>query len=182
MKQWPKVAWSDAGQVLELMSDASLAGDDTSVEPHVFFDNLVAGGNLSAAANFVGHALPRYEGIAWAVQTLLSQGAIERSSPLVTAILRWVDNPDDDRRRAVWDLAEKAPDGTPAKLLGMAVFMSGGSISEPDLHPVLPPPGVSAKLATAAVSVAAYARPDPSSLLKNAVEIGRQAASQGAKG
>ena len=86
----------------------------------------------------------------------------------------------DERRRAVYDLTESAHRNDPAKMLGMGIFMSGGSISEPDLPPVLAPPTVSAKFAVAAVIGAAYASKEPDAILRHAAEVGRQAAAQGA--
>lgn len=184
MKTWPKVAWSDAGQVLALMeAEPAPPGEGVaapSAEPHAYFESLVKAGQLREAAQFVGQALPRYEGIVWAVQTLLAGGGLDRSNPLVTAILRWMDNPSDERRREVYALSEQAKNDDPARMLGIAVFLSGGSISEPDLPPVLAPDGASGKLASAAVIVAAYKGEQPNSLLNQAIEVGRQSASQGA--
>lgn len=179
MKAWPKVTWSDSAQILELMDVEIDGGDRVLPEPQEHFEALVTAGRLREAAEFIAHALPRYEGIVWAVQTLLVKSAIDRSSPLVVAILRWVDNPDDERRRAVYALTETAHKNDPAKMIGMGVFMSGGSISEPDLAPVLAPHGVSAKFAAAAVLGAAYATQQPDDILSHAAEVGRQTAAQG---
>lgn len=179
MKAWPKVTWSDTAQILDLMEVDAGSVDGLLSDPQKHFESLVGAGRLREAAEFIAHALPRYEGIVWAVQTLLTQSAIDRSSPLVVAILRWVDNPDDERRRAVYALTETAHKNDPAKMIGMGVFMSGGSISEPDLAPVLAPHGVSAKFAAAAVLAAAYATKKPDDILSHAVDVGRQAAANG---
>lgn len=180
MKTWPKVTWSDSAQILELMDVDPSSVDQVAADPDAHFEALVGAGQLREAAEFMAHALPRYEGIVWAVQTLLAKAAIDRASPLVVAILRWIDNPDDERRRAVYVQGEAAHKNDPAKMLAMAVFMSGGSISEPDLAPVLAPHGVSAKFAAAAVLGAAYASPQPDLILSHAAEVGRQTAAQGA--
>jgi hypothetical protein len=181
MKPWPATIWTDSGQIMTLMGDAVDAADMADkfhLTPDKFFDLLLAGKRLSEATFFIGHALPRYEGIVWALQSLLQADALDRSSPLVNAILRWIDGPNDELRRDIQAMGDAEDDFTPAAMLGMAVFMSGGSISEPDLPPVLAPDGASARLAAGAVLTAAYATPQPHAMLLQAAQIGVAMASQ----
>jgi hypothetical protein len=182
MALWSKVTWSDASQVMTLVGkpfDFDDGGPAAPVLPDAYCKMLVDKQRLSDAATFVGHALPRYEGIVWAVQSLRTRISGAQSDPIITAVLRWVDDPTDDQRRAIRTMADAAQSGSPAALLGMAVFLSGGSISEPDLPAVLPPPDSSAKLATAAVLTAAFADPDPNEALMGAISIGQTIASTG---
>lgn len=183
MALWSKVTWSDASQIMALVGKPFDSGDDGNpVLPDAYCRMLVDKQQLSDAATFIGHALPRYEGIVWAVQALRTRWPDGKTDPIITEILRWVDDPSDDQRRAIQDMADAAPSDSPAALLGHAVFLSGGSISEPDLPPVLPPADVSAKLATAAVLTAAFADPDPNGALMGAIAIGQTIASTGARG
>lgn len=182
MKAWPGTNWTDSRQVVDYIGDAVDAGDladKFDLPPDKFFELLVAGKRLREAVQFVAHALPRYEGIVWALQALLQANALDRSAPVTNAILRWVDGPNEELRRDIQILADAELDFTPARLLGMAVFSSGGSVSEPDLPPVLAPPSTSARLAAGAVLTAAYATSDPNAVLLQAARAGAAMASQG---
>lgn len=182
MKPWPATNWTDSGQVIDYIGDGVDAGDladQFHLTPDKFFELLVTGKKLREAVQFVGHALPRYEGIIWALQALLQANALDRSAPLTNAILRWADGPNEELRRDIQILADAELDYTPARLLGMAVFASGGSVSEPDLPVVLAPANTSARLAAGAVMTAAYATADPQALLLQAAQTGAAMASQG---
>lgn len=182
MKPWPATNWTDSGQIIDDIGDAFDAGDladKVHLTPDKFFDLLITGKKLREAVQFVGHALPRYEGIVWALQALLQANALDRSAPLTNAILRWADGPNEDLRRDIQILADAELDYTPAQLLGMAVFSSGGSVSEPDLPVVLAPTSTSARFAAGAVMTAAYATSDPNALLLQAAQAGAAMASQG---
>jgi hypothetical protein len=183
MNKWNKTAWTDAGQIFDFTGEAAAhrdEGDALKSAPDVYFNTLVSEGKLREAVSFVGHALPRYEGVVWAAQTLLTADLIDRNHPLVKAILRWIDDPDEGHRRAVRGLAETEDSFAPVHMLAMAVFTSGGSISLPDLAPVLAPPNASAKYAVGAVLTAAYATSDPNRIMQQAAEIGDTMASQAA--
>lgn len=183
MKPWPATTWTDSGQIISHIGDSVSAKDlaeQFHLTPDKFFDLLIAQKRLREAVQFVAHALPRYEGIVWALQTLLQADALDRSAPLTNAILRWVDGPNDDLRRNIQMLADAEIDYTPVRFLGMAVFTSGGSVSEPDLPPVLAPANASARLAAGAVLNAAYATEQPNAILLQAAEIGAAMARQGA--
>jgi len=181
MKPWPATSWTDSGQIISFIGGAMEAADFADqfhLTPDKFFELLLAEKKLREATYFMGHALPRYEGIVWALQTLLQAEAIDRKKPLVNAILRWVDGPSEDLRRDIEALTALETDYTAEQQLGMAVFMSGGSISAPDLPPVLAPPYASARLVTSAVLTAAYATDQPQALLLRAADIGEAMAKQ----
>ncbi len=181
MSPWPKSSWTDAGQIFEFIGGAIAHDgppDALHLAPDAYFKTLVGTGKLRDAVYFVSHALPRYEGVVWAVQTLLAANAVDRNHPLVIAVLRWIDDPCDELRRAAEQLAEAEVTTSPAYMLAKAVFMSGGSISLAEFPPVLPPPGASAKFATGAILDAAYATGDPAEFLRLAAELGDAMASQ----
>jgi hypothetical protein len=91
----------------------------------------------------------------------------------MVAVLRWVDNPEDDTiRRAAGDMAQAEVRSSPAKMLANAVFFSGGSLSAAELPGVQPAPDVCAKLAGAAVLSAMYQTADAKAALRQALSIG----------
>jgi hypothetical protein len=183
MNAWKKTSWTDAGQIFEFIGKA-IQHDGTEealkTAPAVYFGGLLAEKKLREAVFFVGHALPRYEGVVWAAQTLLAANLLDRKHPLANAILRWIDDPDEDLRRTVKSLSESEDSFAPMRMLAMAVFTSGGSISQPDLPPVLATADASAKYATGAILTAAYASSDPNAIMRQAAEIGESMASQAA--
>lgn len=182
MAQWSKVSWSSADQVVSLAGNPAGAREAAGIEPAVFFRKLVESDALTDATSFMGHALPRYEAVVWATQALRTRKTKGDAfdDELMTAILQWVDDPSDERRRAIRDLANSGDSGSPAAMLAMAVFFSGGSMSEPDLAPILPPPDACGKFAYAAVLKAAGAEPDRAASLRDALRIGETIASGGA--
>lgn len=185
MGHWSKVSWTTARQIIELMGEDAVDAADARMlaePPEAYFRKLVADGKLSEAVKFVGLALPRYEGIVWAVQSLLSQDAMPRTSPLVTTALRWIDDPDDGLRRNVYALASKERKLTPARLIGEAIFFSGGTISEPDLPPVLPAPEMSGHMVGYAVIVAGHQSDKAVDLYRTALAAGEKFAEQGHAG
>ena len=182
MSAWPVVSWTEAGQLLELFGDVfdpSEFADSAHLAPEPFFTSLVARRRFDVAVFFVAHALPRYEGVIWAAHVLLENKAIDRAHPVMNATLRWIDNPTDALRREVKALTDAQGDMSSACMLGLGVFTSGGSISMPDLPPVLPAPSASARCAAGAVITAAYAGPEPEVLLSRAADAGKAMASQG---
>ncbi len=179
MSEWTKVTWSTAEQIAGLIGKTAPRPPTHDIAPAAFFRTLVDVAKFDEASNFIGHALPRYEAVVWATQTLRTrtEEVPKSEDDLVTSILRWIDDPSDERRRSIRDEADGVGANTPATLLALAVYFSGGSISEPDLPPVLPPPDACGKFASAAVLTAAYAQPDSKDMLRNALRIGETIAS-----
>lgn len=173
MANWTRSSLTDAGQVLALIDPK--AAPRSALGPLAqWHARLVAAGNLDGAIEFVAHALPRYECIAWAAQAALATGIVDRTDPAVIAVLQWLDDPGDALRRAVAEAAEAGEQG-PVALLCQAVFLSGGSIAPEDLAPVHAPADVCAKLAAAALLVGAYSSADPQTALRQIVELGEAA-------
>jgi len=174
MANWTRSSLTDAGQVLALIEPKSAATRGTLGPLAEWHARLVAAGKLSAAVEFIAHALPRYECIAWTAQAALATGIIDRTDPAVIAVLQWLDDPCDALRRTVADAAEAGAQD-PLSLLCQAVFLSGGSIAPEDLAPVHAPADVCAKLAAAALVVGAYSSADPQAALRQIIELGEAA-------
>jgi alpha-D-ribose 1-methylphosphonate 5-triphosphate synthase subunit PhnI len=140
---------------------------------------------MDVAVRYLGHALPRLEAVAWAANLLqgwsrtVDPGLPERQA--LDCVMRWLEEPTDEYRRAAHEAAERASDKSAERLLGFAVFMSGGSISQADLPAVQPAQQVCGALASSAVLVAAYRTEDPKAALASACDVGEKVAELGVK-
>ncbi len=184
MSDWGAIQWTEAAQVASLMAAGAPVTNGASPQAH--YDELMSRQQVREAVDFLGHALPRYEGIVWAAQSLKNIGdelhPDTPRTPLMTAIMRWIDDPSDEQRRALGALAEEGDSTDPESLLANAVYFSGGSIAPPDLEPVLPPNDVSARFSTGAVIVAAHRCEKPEPMLRIAADLGTAIAARGLGG
>jgi hypothetical protein len=183
MEVWKNVRWAEARQITELMGLEEESWPDESVTPKRFFDDAVSGHRLRQAVSFLGHALPRYDGVAWAAHLLDKQsrgGTLRpRDRQALDFAMRWVDDPNDDHRRAAYEAAEAATKGSAESLLALAVFFSGGSIAPPEYQAVLPQPELSGRMASQAVLSAGHRTPSADAFFAEAVALGDQVASEG---
>ena len=179
---WARVKWTEAGQITPFMGAPSGDPDEQSQEPKDYFEALLKKKSYHAAVTFLGIALPRYECVTWAARVLEQsnpRGSPRRVHPTVDAVERWIKDPSDTRRRAVWESVGAAEDGSPEKLLGTATFLSGGSMAPEDLPPVLPEPHICGKLAAAAILVAAHRTSDAEKIILAALKSGVELAERG---
>jgi hypothetical protein len=180
MTEWTAVKLTDARQVGTLMGLDPLPEPVAAAE---CYTALREAGRQTEAMQFIGHALPRLEVVAWAARLLdaesrrLHLDMADRQA--LDHALRWLDDADEGTRRAAYDAAQAAGERAPERLLGLAVFFSGGSISLPDLPPVLPPPEVCARFATTAVLLAAQRSGDMTSFLTGAMTLAEGVAARG---
>src|SRR5579863_5491894 len=140
MADWKRVKWTEARQVAELLDWSEDLGSDAGVPPQAYFARLREAGRLQEAALFLGQALPRYEAVVWAagaVRELCPPERIE-TAPLKAA-LQWVKDPTEKHRREAYEAAGGAPATSAARMVALAVFFSGGSMS-PDGQPPVPAP------------------------------------------
>lgn len=183
MGEWTAIKLTGARQVAALMgvARAQLPPEDLAAPDH--FAALRANGADADALGFIGHALPRLEAVAWAARLLDEESrtrtlAVENRQTLDRS-LRWLDEADEPTRRAAYEAALDADDDAPERLLGFAVFFSGGSISLPDMPPVLPPPEACARCATGAVMLAAHRSGDAKALIARALVLAEGIAERG---
>lgn len=185
MDGWDQVRWTEARQVVALMGIEEEAQPEAGITPRDHFVAVRQSGDRDDAIAFLGQALPRFEALAWACAILEAEAGHDPLRPrdrhALDVALRWLGDPSDDRRRAARDAAEAASERAPERLLGLAVFCSGGSISTPDLPPVLPPAEVAGRLAATAVALAAYRSANPVAVLDRALDLGDKMASQGTR-
>lgn len=186
MTDWTIVLWSAARQVaIEAgLPKASWPDDDTL--PQQFFNSLRQNGENMQAIAFMAAALPRAEAIEWALHALPE---IERADPdyaprrlLRDAAHRWVDEPDDENRRAIFALAENADRSWPETLLGLAIYFSGGSIAPEENAPVTADPTVCSTLVSTALQTVVAANAAVSeTLMTGALDLADKIAMQGRK-
>ena len=169
MDHWTVIRLTQARQVAELMEvpDGEMPGETLGVRE--YYDQMRRK-SAGDALDVIGHALPRFEAVCWAAAVLDRESRLRELPPrdrqALDSALRWVGEPDESNRRAAYAAAEQASADSPERLLGFAVFLSGGSLSEPELPPVLPREGTCCRLAVAAVRLAGYRDGDPDPLFE----------------
>lgn len=173
--EWRNSRFTQARQIAELMDRQSARDLAPSLSPAKHFDALMAAGQHHVAATFIGIAMPRFEGVAWAAQAVakMARTAAAEDAPVRAAIDAWLADPDDNGRRAAWDAAQAGNSDSPEWLLASAVFLSGGSMAPAEFPPVLPAPELSGKMAATAVLVAAKQSADPVAAMVDALVLAR---------
>ncbi|HEY0302001.1 MAG TPA: hypothetical protein VGC36_11730, partial [Rhizomicrobium sp.] len=140
MTQWPRVKWSEAGQITRLLGWA----DAGAAPPAAHFAELKNGARYAEAVKFLALALPRLETVAWAARAVRdtapgSAPGTPEATALKTALL-WLQDPVETRRRAAFDAAQAADSASAEAMAAMAAFYSGGSIAPIDCEPLPAPP------------------------------------------
>ncbi len=111
-----------------------------NIRPAEFLDALIAKELWIDACRFLALALPKREAVWWSIQCAkLGPEQTPEGTAALQAAEKWVLEMTEEHRRPCQALSETAGIGTPAGLAALAVFVSGGSISAPDLPAVLPP-------------------------------------------
>lgn len=167
MTEWTIVFWSSAHQIAKEanLPETLLPAED--VAPGAFFHDLRAQGEVMAAVAYVATALPKLEAIAWGLASLPPLVDTDRHRAarmlLRDTARRWLDEPDDENRRAVERLTETADREWPEALIGMAIFFSGGSIAPEDTPPVPADASLCGQLIAGAIQslVASHAHAGP---------------------
>lgn len=181
--QWNQVRWTQAHQIASLMDVDEAELPEEGVAPVAHYQALRAGGDRLTAVSFLGHALPRFEALAWAARVLDEQAAAltlaRADRQALEHALRWLGEPNDWTRRAAMDAADAAGERSPERMLATGVFFSGGSISQPDLPPVMPPPELAGRFAAIAVTLAAARVEDGTAVLDRALDLGERVAADG---
>jgi len=181
---WSRVKWTEAKQVAEMLDPEADLGEDARAKPREYFQKLREGEQLNEATFFLGQALPRFETVAWAARVVRDL----REKPLkpgpdadaLKATLLWVQDPSDARRRAAFDAANRVKNASAERLVALAAFFSGGSITPADVPPVQAPREAAGRFAAGAVLLAASAASDRMVALNKALDAGNVMADQGA--
>ena len=184
MTEWTVVFWSSARQIAEEAKLPRSAWPAEDVAPAAFFRTLREGGNEGAAIAYVAAALPKLEAIEWGLASL---PPLEKQDPDYAARMllrdsarRWLQEPDDENRRAIERLVETADREWPEALIGLAIFFSGGSIAPEDSTPVPADPRLLGQLIAGTVqSVVASQGPASTALAEHLLDLGDRLAVHG---
>ncbi|MGI4732249.1 MAG: DUF6931 family protein [Janthinobacterium lividum] len=183
MTAWNAVKLTEARQVVARMGAAPEALPDAAVSVRAGYDDLRAAGTLAEAVEYLSHALPRAEAVAWAAALIAEEAArIDlpfRNRQALDSALRWLDAPSDANRRSARAAADLAPRVSPERYLGLAVFYSGGSMAAADAPAVPPPDHACARFAVGAIEQAAYRSPPADRLFLRALALGEDVAVRG---
>lgn len=186
MTEWTVVFWSSARQIAQEAQLARALWPAEDIAPDAFFRHLRAQGETMTALTYVAAALPKLEAIAWGIASLPPLGEADPDFAarmlLRDTARRWLDEPDDENRRAVERLVEPADRDWPESLIGLAIFFSGGSIAPEDCPPVTADPSLPGQLIGGAVKtiVASGAAADPG-LAARVLDLADQLATSGRK-
>ena len=184
MSQWTIVMWSAARQIAEEAKLPKAAWPEDDVSPQDFFTTLREGDDPTAALSYAATALSKLEAIDWALHSLPE---LDKDSPdfarrqlLRDAAFRWVGEPDDENRRAMYDLADSSSSEWPATLIGLAIFFAGGSIGPEENAPVTADPNICSSLLAGALqcAMAAHIKDQPE-LAGNALDLADKVAARG---
>ena len=182
---WNQVRWTEAHQIASLMGLDEDALPAPGVTPEQHYATLREVGEPWVAIDFLGHALPRLEALSWSAKVLEQEAEAQQlkraDRQALDHALRWLGDPSDQNRRASFDAANAAGERSPERMLALGVFFSGGSISEPDLPPVLPKEGIAGRLAAGAITAAAFRNTDHLALFDRALALGEKVAADGLK-
>lgn len=145
------------------LSDRALQELGADLDGRAFLGRLVDKGLFSDAFQVASLLMPLPETLWWVCLCLWH---VSRPKPAadvdkaLKAVLAWLRQPSEAARRAAEAVGRQAGLDTPAGCLAMAVFWSGGSMSEPGLPEVPPPPELARGVAVSAVE-SAYADESP---------------------
>jgi hypothetical protein len=147
---------------------------DDRVEARDFLQRLTSSAETAAAegadppelepdaVRLLAHALPARESVWWAwasVRRVMGENAPAPVVATLAAAEAWIAKPTDANRRAAYQRAEEDGGASPAGLVALAAWLSGGSLAPSDAPEVPPPPFSAAKAVAGAVIIAAVQDP-----------------------
>ncbi len=181
--EWGAIRLTEARQVAALMGVDVDDRPSADVPVRRHYDALRAGNRRSAALQYLGHALPRLEAIAWAARIVADTAAADpppqRARHALDVALRWLEDPTEAHRRAAGAAADAISQPVAERLLASAVFFSGGSIVAANAPPVVPPDHVAARYAVGAIDEATRRSTDHVAALETALALGERIADRG---
>jgi len=163
----PSLRYGDAVMAKEIakscpLSDEGRACLQEGQTPNSLLGELVRRELYADALRFTAYKLPPREDVWWAALCLWDAQRPEPSSEVnaaFQAIIDWVEDPGEKPRRAADSAGRRAGMNTPAGMVCMAIYFSGGSISLPECPEVKPDPQAAAQQIAAALVLAAKTNP-----------------------
>ena len=123
-----------------------------------FLDVMIEQGELVDAVTFMACVLPKREAVWWGYLCAREVRGGELTAvdaSALAAALEWVRDPTDPHRRAAKAAADATQYATPAGLVALATFFTGGSLAPPDVQAVPPAEHLTAQTIRSAVVAAA---------------------------
>lgn len=130
---------------------------DSDCDVLTFYDRLKQQAMWGDARRVLAHALPRRRTLWWGCQcvwTTLGEETPSATWDVMAGVLRFVQHPSDEHRRAACSLAKGAVPNSMEQCLAWATFFSSGSLLKPELPVVAPKPFITARLTSVAVYLA----------------------------
>lgn len=168
---------AEIAELAKLSDDAKdLLSDEVS--PSRYVELLESEKLYKDAVKFLAYGLPPLISIRWGCRCcreLLTKDQIEKTKASLEADESWAESPSDEARRAARSVAEADGINSPADLLGMAIFFSGGSVTPPNTPEAPPPPYVAQKMTAGSIqlSVVANTPEKAEDRYKKALQISR---------
>jgi hypothetical protein len=151
------------------------------LSPQAFLGLLVAGRHFSDAVRFLAFSLPPREAIWWACVTARGTELAPPDAECLDRAIAWAYEPDEAKRRACMEAAERLSFEGPAAYAALSVFWSGGSMA-PEGMPEVPPDPSLAAIGVGASVLLAVAAGEPRSQdrrFEEAIERGLDIANGG---
>jgi hypothetical protein len=139
------------------LSPAALALVREDSIPATYLETLEKQELYQDAIRFLAHKMSPDAGVKWAaacVREMQSQERKQEKDEPLDAADRWIKAPADATRWEAKEAVDKAKTTGPSNLLGMAVFLSGGSVSPPGGPETAPPPYSAQKMIAGSILVA----------------------------
>lgn len=128
---------------VDQLDEEALTVLEDGMAPEAFVAALLAKELWNDALGFFARALPIRVAIAWARKCIADaldeaneDGPGEGIEAVLESVDAWLEEPDDERRRVAFAKAQEVGLDNPPSILALAVFLSEGSMSLPDLEPV----------------------------------------------
>lgn len=131
------------------------------LSPRAYLELLLIEELWADAIRFLPHLLPRRGAVWWGCQCLWAALRPEVPAEVNQAlrpVLAWIVDPSEENREAARPHDRSAALRSPSGCLRLAVTWSGGSLSDPGLPIVAPPPHATARMVSGAVLLAAVQR------------------------
>jgi hypothetical protein len=178
-----KVSASTAEEICSRakLSTEAVALLSPALSPQAFLALLMDGRHFSDAVRFLAFSLPPREGIWWACVIARGIELTPSDTDCLDRAIAWAYEPDDARRRACMEAAERLNFEGAAAYAALAVFWSGGSLAPEGMPDALPDPSLCA-IGVGASVLLAVAAGDPQSAARrfgDAIERGMDIANGG---
>ncbi|WP_374309052.1 hypothetical protein [Methylocella sp.] len=156
----PRLRFSAAEDLFEAYPTARLdVGAPAQGRSSLDFARALAGeGALKGALSFCAYLLPRYDAVVWGCACLRADamdGALAAEEACLAAAEAWARTPEEPRRRAALDLAERSDKLAPATWMALAAGRAGGQMSVDGEHFAPIPPHATAQATRVALILAA---------------------------